>query len=140
VAVADPADLAHAVLLKVADFVRKLPADQLHDLAEGTVKLELVPKGGRASAAPRQKAAARPEVSAERVRADLAAFGDTAAARQYIVDLGLPVPGLRALAKELGIAVPSKATKEPVLQAIVQWTVGRRLDSETISRPAPSYG
>jgi len=41
--VTDPADLTHAVLLKVAEFIRKLPSDQLADLAEGSAKLELVP-------------------------------------------------------------------------------------------------
>jgi hypothetical protein len=132
--VSDPADLAHAVLLKVADFVRKLPADQLRDLADGTAKLELVPKGGRAPA--RQRPAAPPKVSADQVRTDLAAFADAAAARQYLIDLRLTVPHLKALAKELGIALPSKATKDVTLQTIVQWTVGRRLDSESISRPA----
>jgi hypothetical protein len=136
--VSDPADLAHAVLLKVADFVRKLPADQLRDLADGTAKLELVPKGGRPAARPRSAASAK--VPAEQVRADLAAFGDAAAARQYLNDLKLTVPQLRALAKELGVALPSKATKEATLQTIVQWTVGRRLDSESISRPAPALG
>jgi hypothetical protein len=133
--VSDPADLAHAVLLRVAEFVRRLPADQLRDLADGAAKLELVPKGGRAA---RPRSAAAAAVGADQVRADLAAFGDTAAARQYLTDLKLTVVQLRALAKELGIALPSKATKETTLQTIVQWTVGRRLDAESISRPAPA--
>jgi hypothetical protein len=133
--VTEPADLTHAVLLKVAEFLRKLPADQLNDLAEGTAKLELVPKGGRPAPRSRSVAAA---VDAGRVRADLTAIGDTAAARQYLLDLGLGVPQYRALAKELGIAVSSKATKEATLQALVQWTVGRQLDSQTISRPSPA--
>jgi hypothetical protein len=132
----DPADLAHAVLLKVAEFLRRLPADQLSDLAEGTAKLELVPKGGRP--APRTRtAAAAPAVPTDRVRTDLAAIADTGAARQYLLDLKLTVPQLKALANELGIALPSKATKDAVVQTIVQWTVGRRLDAEAISRPAP---
>jgi hypothetical protein len=130
----DPADLTHAVLLKVAEFLRRLPADQLSDLAEGTAKLELVPKGGRP--APRTRTAAAPAVPTDRVRTDLAAIADTAAARQYLLDLGLGVPQLKAVAKELGITVPSKATKDATLQTIVQWTVGRRLDAEAISRPA----
>jgi hypothetical protein len=45
--VSQPADLTHGVLLRVAEFLRKLPADQLADLADGTAKLEVVPKGGR---------------------------------------------------------------------------------------------
>lgn len=137
----EPADLTHAVLLRVAEFLRRLPADQVRDLADGGAKLELVPKGGKPPARGRAPhAAARPAVPAERVRVDLAGIADTAAARQYLDDLGLTVPQVRALAKELGITVPSKATKEAALQTIVRWTVGRRLDSESISRPAPARG
>lgn len=134
----DTADLTHAVLLKVAEFIRRLPADQLADLAEGTAKLELVPRGGRV--ATRTRTAAGPAVPADQIRTDLAAIGDRGAARQYLVDLKLTVAEYKALAKDLGISVASKATKDVVLQALVQWTVGRRIDSDAISRPAPVAG
>ncbi|MDG9675302.1 hypothetical protein [Micromonospora sp. DH14] len=129
----EPADLAHAVLLRVAEFVRALPADQLAALADGTAKLAVVDK----RPAPRAAAAATTSgVDAERVRADLAAIGDRAAGARYLADLRLTVAKLRALAKELGIAVPSKAKKADIEQDILQWTVGRRLDSAAISRPS----
>lgn len=130
----DPADLTHAVLLKVAQFIRTLPAGQLNDLAEGTAKLELVPKGGRPVRQPR--AAVTAPVSVDRVRADLDAIGDRAAAAQYLLDLGLTVPQSKSLAKDLGIAVKSSANKDEVIQALVQWTVGRRSDSDVLSRHA----
>jgi hypothetical protein len=133
----DPADLTHAVLLKVAEFIRRLPAEQLSDLAEGTAKLEVVPKGGRPAPRTRTRTAAAPGVSADQVRTDLAAIADTGAARQYLADLKLTVPQMKALATELGIALPTRPTKDTALQTIVQWTVGRRLDAEAISRPAP---
>ncbi len=138
----EPADLTHAVLLRVAEFLRKLPADQLRDLADGEAKLEVVPKGGRAPVRTRsaRTAPARPAVSTDQIRADLAAIADTASARQYLDGLGLTVPQIRALAKELSITVPGKATKEVALQTIVRWTVGRRLDAESISRPGPALG
>jgi hypothetical protein len=132
----DPAELTHTVLLRVAEFIRKLPTDQLADLAEGTAKLELVPKGGRP--APRSRAAAKPAVSAEQVRADLRAIGDVGAARQYLLDLKLTVAGYRTLAAELNIAVPAKATKDALVQTLVQWTVGRRSDADAISRSYPA--
>jgi hypothetical protein len=131
--VTDAADLTHAVLLKVAEFIRKLPTDQLNDLAEGTAKLELVPKGGRPA-----RAGSTPTIAVEQIRADLVAIDDTAAAQRYLADLKLTVAALRALAKELAISVPSKATKDELLRTIVQWTVGRRRDAEAVSRPAPS--
>lgn len=136
----DPADLAHGVLLRVAEFLRGLPADQLAALADGTAKLEVVPKGGRRATAPagsRSSRAAAPPPPAEQVRAEMTRLGDRAAARRWLEDQRLTVPQLRALARDLGIAVPSKATKPVLLTEIVQWTIGRRLDAETISRPAP---
>ncbi|MFY1700734.1 hypothetical protein ACN28G_03125 [Micromonospora sp. WMMA1923] len=128
----DPADLAHAVLLRVAEFVRALPADQLAALADGTAKLAVIDK---ARPAARPAAAASPGVDTDRVRADLAAIGDRAAGARYLADLKLTVAKLRALARELGITVPSKAKKAEIEQDILQWTVGRRLDSAAISRP-----
>ncbi|MET7373461.1 hypothetical protein [Micromonospora arida] len=151
-----PADLSHAVLVRVAEFLRTLPADQLAALADGSARLQLAATGAtgatgatsgrpaRPSVAPRSrgtaKAAPAPAVEPEKVRADLAAIDDRAAAGRYLDDLRLTVPQLKALANNLGIAVPSRATKADVRRDIVQWTVGRRLDSSAISRPAPARG
>ena len=66
----DPADLTHGVLLRVAEFLRRLPADQLAELADGTAKLDVVPKTGRRPAA---RAAKPAPVTAEQVRADVVA-------------------------------------------------------------------
>ncbi|MFC8616598.1 hypothetical protein ACFT9M_09305 [Micromonospora purpureochromogenes] len=151
-----PADLSHAVLVRVAEFLRTLPADQLAALADGSARLHLAANGATAAASDRAartsvapgtrgtgraaKAAPAPAVEPEKVRADLAAIDDRAAAGRYLDDLRLTVPQLKALAKDLGIAVPSRATKVDVRRDIVQWTVGRRLDSSAISRPAPARG
>lgn len=129
----EPADLAHAVLLRVAEFVRALPADQLAALADGSAKLAVVDKArpaARSTAAP-----ASAGVATDRVRTDLAAIGDRVAGARYLADLKLTVAKLRALARELGITVPSKARKADIEHDILEWTVGRRLDSAAISRP-----
>jgi hypothetical protein len=135
--VTSPADLTHAVLLRVAEFIRTLPADQLADLAAGTARLQLAdrPTPARATASPVPS-----PVSAEKVRADLTTIADRAAATRYLDDLKLKVAELRALARELDIAVASRATKPAIVHEIVQWTVGRRLNSAAISRPAPVRG
>jgi hypothetical protein len=125
-----PSDLAHDVLLRVAEFIRKLPADQLADLASGEAKLEVVPKGGR-RAAP-TKAVGLPR-RADEIKATMTEIGDRAAARRYLeVDLKLTVDKLKLLARELGITV--SGTKPKILDGIIEWAVGRRLDSEAISR------
>ncbi|WP_433050047.1 hypothetical protein [Dactylosporangium sp. CS-033363] len=125
----DPADLAHEVLLRVAAFVKTLPADQLQDLASGAAKLELVPKGGRPSkAAP--AALSRPVSEIESM---LAQLETRQAAVQYINDLKLTVPQVKELAKVLGVPVPARATKVALTNSIVDSTVGRRLDSLALS-------
>ncbi|MER7003358.1 hypothetical protein ABT297_09960 [Dactylosporangium sp. NPDC000555] len=131
----DPADLAHEVLLRVAAFVKTLPADQLADLASGAAKLELVPKGGRPARAARPAKAAPAALSrpASEIEAMLAELGNRQAAAQYLNDLKLTVAQLRELAKALSVAAPSKATKAAVTTAIVDATTGRRLDSLALS-------
>ena len=125
-----PADLAHNVLLRVAEFLRKLPESELADLASGEAKLEVVPKGGRAPART-AKAAALPR-PAQEIADTMRQIGDRAAARQYLVDLKLTVPSLKQLATELGITV--RGTKDAVIGGIVEWAVGRRLDSDVMDR------
>jgi hypothetical protein len=137
--VTNPVDRTHAVLLRVSEFLKALPAGQIDDLIAGTAKLEVVPKGGRPAARAATRSAAKPlSVTPDKVRDELVAIGDTVGAERYVTDLKLTVPQLKALAGELGIAVPGKATKPEVIRQIVQWTVGRRLTSETLSRPAPA--
>lgn len=127
-----PSDLAHDVLLRVAEFIRKLPADQLADLANGEARLEVVPKGGRRATSTKVAGADLPR-SADEIRATMIQIGDRAAVRRYLeVDLKLTVPKLKQLASELGITV--SGVKSRILDGIVEWAVGRQRDSEAISR------
>lgn len=135
----DPVDMTHALLVHLADLLRKLPPDQIAELYAGTARLEVVPKAGRPTKAARAaKAPGELKVSIEQVGADLAKIDDRTAANRYVEELPMTVPDLRQLAKQLGISVRSKATRPETISAIVQWTVGRRLDSDAVSRPAPS--
>jgi len=133
----DPADLAHEVLLRVAAFVKTLPADQLSDLASGAAKLELVPKGGRPArpARPARSAAPAPAMSrpVSEIESMLSQLETRQAAVQYVNDLKLTVPQLRELAKVMNVAAPSRATKPSLTNAIVDATTGRRLDSLALS-------
>ncbi|MBX6749976.1 MAG: hypothetical protein IRY85_09975 [Micromonosporaceae bacterium] len=137
----DSAELTHDVLLRVAEFLRKLPADQLEDLASGTAHLQVVSRSP-VEAVRRQRLPVRektPVVSMprpiEQIGADLASFTDRAAAAAYLDDLKLSVAQLRSLAAGLGIAVSSKATKMQARDTIIQWTVGRRADAAVLARP-----
>jgi len=101
--VTDPLDITQTVLTRLVDLLRKLPAEQLAELYAGTATLEVVGKAGR----PAKKVAAPVAlpVSAEQVGGDLAKINDRAVATRYVNDLGLGVPQLRALAKELDIPI-----------------------------------
>jgi hypothetical protein len=159
--VTESAELTHEVLLRVAEFLRKLPTDQLEDLASGSAMLEVVAKlpppqprrrsdpsapGGALpvrTAAPKVPLPVRtatPKVPlprpVEEIGAELSNLTDRSTAAAYLDDLKLTVAQLRSLAAGLGIAVSSKATKAQARDTIVQWTVGRRADAAILSRPA----
>jgi hypothetical protein len=138
--VTDPLDMSQIVLQQLGELLRKITAEQVAELYAGTATLEVVGKAGRPAkkVAPAKKATAAPAVSTEQVVADLATIDDRAVATRYVTDLGLTVANLRVLAKDLGIAVASKAPKPEIVRVIVQWTVGRRVDAAAVSRPAPS--
>jgi hypothetical protein len=149
--VTDSAELTHEVLMRVAEFLRKLPTDQLEELASGSASLEVVsrPPVVPARSEPvrsepaRRKLPVREKTPAvamprpiEQIGADLSNLVDRATATQYLDDLRLSVAQLRSLAAGLGIAVSSKATKAQARDTIVQWTVGRRADAAILSRPS----
>lgn len=135
----DSAELTHDVLLRVAEFLRKLPAKQLEHLAAGTARLEVVERP------PKQRLPNRPATPKvdlpkpiDEIGATLSSLVDRASAASYLDDLHLTVAQLRSLAAGLGIAVPSKATKAQARDTIVQWTVGRRADAAILGRPTPT--
>lgn len=134
----DSAELTHEVLLRVAEFLRKLPSDQLKDLATGTAKLEVVRPTTRRLPAREKTAPVELPKPVDEISAKLSGLGDRATAARYLDDLHLSAAQLRSLALALGIAVPSKATKAQARDTIVQWTVGRRADASILGRPAGS--
>jgi hypothetical protein len=70
---------------------------------------------------------------AQEIATTLTGIGDRAAARRYLdVDLRLTIAQLKQLAADLGITVTG--TKPKIIDGIVEWAVGRRLDSEAIGR------
>ncbi len=122
----------HDVLVKVAEFLRKLPEDQVEALLNGDARLELIPKGSKVTGPAAPKAAAVLPVTAERVDADLKAFTDRAAALKYLKDLKLTKPLLLELAKQINVPAVSKETATTIYANIVQQKVGMRLTADTI--------
>jgi len=131
-------DLVHSLLVHVADFLKKLPTDQVHDLLSGEARLAVIPKGARigAGATSRTSRATASAVDSAQVAADLSRINDRTAATQYVTDLKLTVAQLKQLCKELDIPVSSKATKGEYVSTIVGLLVGRRADSDALQRHA----
>jgi hypothetical protein len=134
--VSESAELTHEVLLRVAEFLRKLPTKQLQDIAAGTAKLDVVRPTARKLPSRQRVAPAQLPRPVEEIGSKLSGLTDRAAAAHYLDDLSLTAAQLRSLALALGIAVTSKATKAQARDTIVQWTVGRRVDTGILSRPA----
>ena len=133
---ADVAALSASVLLRVAELLKTLPADQLEDLAAGTAKLEVVPKGGRAAS---RNAATPSTVDIAEVRRMLGSFTSVADAARYLDGLGLKLPERKALAADLGVTLVGRATLASVRDAIVKAYVGDLLNSEAIRRQAAGH-
>jgi hypothetical protein len=131
---ADSAELTHDVLLRVAEFLRKLPPEQLASLASGDARLEVVNRTPLPSREPTPPASL--PLPVDEIGSALSALTDRTSAASYLDGLRLSVAQLRSLAAGLGIAVSSKATKAQARDTIVQWTVGRRADAAILSRPA----
>jgi hypothetical protein len=134
--VSESAELTHEVLLRVAEFLRKLPTKQLQDLASGTAKLEVVRPTARKLPVRDRVALVQLPRPVEEIGSKLSGLTDRSEAARYLDDLALSAAQLRSLALALGIAVASKSTKAQARDTIVQWTVGRRVDSSILSRPA----
>ncbi len=133
------AELTHDVLVRVAEFLRKLPADQLEELARGDARLEVVPKGARIASASTRPAKGTVELPrpAEEIDRTMRGIGDRVAARRYLaVDLKLTVAQLKALATALDIAVTG--TKPKLVDGIVEAVVGRQQDADVFSRLSAS--
>ena len=130
----ESAELTHEVLLRVAEFLRKLPTDQLQDLAvrlsEPRGRDQAADRAAPPAAGPGRDRRRSPcPARSRRSEPTCPACRSGAAAATYLDELKLSAAQLRSLALGLGIAVSSKATKAQARDTIVQWTVGRRADA-----------
>jgi hypothetical protein len=132
--VAESPDRTHDILLRVAEFLKKLPEEQYEALASGEARLEVIPKGARVTggAAKKPSAPVSLPVAVETVAKDLAAIGDRDAATTYLNDIKLARPQLVLLAETFGLTVPSKMNMAKIVAMIVDLKVGHRLVTDAI--------
>ncbi len=134
----DVAKQTMGLLRKVAEFLEDLPEDQLADIVEGRARLTYIPWGATdpvKPAAPRKRAAAP---RASKVTADVPAICaalDTATSREEgrAMLRALPlVDDVRAVATALGMGGVSRTAKNPLIEQIVDFTIGGRLTTQAM--------
>jgi hypothetical protein len=134
-----------AILTRVAEFLETLPEEHLADLESGAAALTIIPAGTtvplpRATAPARTRAAApratKPSTvdvhaTAEAVRAAETREEATAALRPLRKD-----PDLKQIAELLHVTGLGNLAKDRLIDAIVEGTVGSRLDMQAIQGTA----
>jgi hypothetical protein len=134
----DVAKQTMGLLRKVAEFFEELPEDQLADLVEGRARLTYIPWGASEPVrpAPPRKRTAAPRANTSTadmpaIRAALDAATSPEEGRALL--RGLPtVADVRAVATALGIGGISRTAKNPLIEQIVDFAIGARLNSAAI--------
>lgn len=133
----EPRKQSMAILAQVAEFLANLPEDQLDDLQSGAARLTLIPAGSdQPLQLPNRTSRARatkdsiPSASVTAIAQTLADLDTREAAADTLKPLKLAQ--LKEVAMTLGITIVGSMSKEKLTVAIVERTVGNRLDSLAI--------
>jgi hypothetical protein len=126
---------ALAVLAAIADFLHRLPDDQIADLASGAALLTLIPAGAAGPLVPprprgNRSRTSKPVQDMSAVAEQLRSVETRDSARQLLSPL--QKNPLLDLATQIGLSGLASATKPKLIDAIVEATVGNRLDSLAI--------
>jgi hypothetical protein len=131
-----------AILTRVAEFLETLPEEHLADLESGAAALTIIPAGASEPLprAPRPRAATRaaPKASTVDVQA-IAEAVQAAESRDEATALLKPLrkdPDLKQIAERLHVTGLGNLAKEKLIDAIVEGTVGSRLDFQAIQGSA----
>lgn len=127
----DPVDTVVEVLHAIGKLFGKLSADDVKHLLGGDAKLAVVPSTWRPSAGPSTKGNMS-AIDPNAVRRDLDGIDNREEAIQYVQSMGLTIANLKQLARGLGVAIPAKINKSPLIERIADDTVGARLSSGAI--------
>lgn len=136
----DVAKQTMVLLRRVAEFFEELPEEQIADLAEGRARLSYIPYGGdepvkpagggRKRGAGGQKAE-RSTVDISATCAALEAATSREEGRSILRELPR-VDDVRAVAANLKMAGTSRMAKGPLIEQVVELTIGGRLSSAAI--------
>jgi hypothetical protein len=126
-----------AILARVAEFLETLPDDQLDDLQAGTARLTVIPAGSDQPLAtkPRARAAGRVVNTPGPAAAEIAEQLRTIQSREAAAALLKPLrkePDLKDIAAILNVTISGSLPKDRYAAALIEATVGNRLDSVAI--------
>ncbi len=133
----DPRKQVLAVLSRVAEFLETLPEDQLNDLESGAARLTVIPAGSNQPLVPTprttrtRKESGPPTPEVTQVAEALRTIDSRESATELLQTL-TKEPQLKQVASILSLSIPSSLTKPRYISALVEATVGNRLDSEAI--------
>jgi hypothetical protein len=132
-----------AILIRVAEFLETLPEEHLADLETGAAALTIIPAGAT-EPLPRTNARARTATpratKASTIDLDgIAAAVRSSSTRDEATALLKPLkkdPDLKQIAELLDVHGLGNLTKDKLIDAIVEGTVGSRLDFQAIQGSA----
>lgn len=131
----DVAKQTMGLLKRVTEFFEELPEEQLADLVEGRARLTYIPWGATEPTPPRKRSAAAPKANTTADVPGICATLEAATSREEgrAVLRGLRTVGdVRAVAGALGIGGVSKTPKDRLIEQIVDFAIGGRLNSAAI--------
>jgi hypothetical protein len=123
-----------AILTRVAEFLQNLPEEHLTELEAGTALLTIIPAGATEPLrrpAPRPRAAKSATVDVHKIAETVR----TAETREEAIAVLRPLrkdPELKEVAVLLNVHGMGNLAKDRLVDAIVEATVGSRLDSQAI--------
>jgi hypothetical protein len=129
--VSEIAALSLALLQRFAEFVDRLPADQVQDLAEGRAQFTYIPIGSDLPVVPKQarRTAAKKAATPKAELVDMVAKLEAAASRDEgrVLLQPLSAADVRAVAVAAGMTGVSRTPKADLIEEVVSLLIGGRL-------------
>jgi hypothetical protein len=126
------------ILMRISEFLETLPEDHLADLESGAARLTFIPAGASEPMRPTARPRAASARAAKPVTVDVSAIAEavrTAETREAAATVLKPLrkdPELKDVAVQLNVVGLGNLSRDKLIEAIVEATVGNRLDTFAI--------
>ena len=126
------------ILLRISEFLETLPEEQLADVESGAARLTLIPAGASEPLRPAARTraasarAAKPALVAASAIAETVGAPESREAAAAVLKALRKNPDLKDVAVRLNVVGLGNLSKDKLIEAIVEATVGNRLDTFAI--------